>query len=449
MSKRTQASHTAGLDTQLPLSPSAQSDVSGEHSAIAGTTATISHLSKDMDTSEFLGENHELMPHAPIPGLTCYHQRAALLKSILNYLKRAFTEPVMADTTRHIMDGSLPKSLKHIISNAEYYGPSLFHLATEVVTSFIFQEPSQLSSLQDNGLTDVLMHALLKKDVPAARDVLASLPNIFSALCLNTHGLDNFMEYKPFDKLFCVLLSPEYLPAMRRRRGTETSYGTASNLGNAVDELMRHQVSLRTEAMKSIIKLLEQLVELGNDSKYCCQKPHSSSSTAVTKLTDVIRTQHRTVRTTNATNTNAAGNDRNSSDDEYDDDEVTNDEAPLGNRSVPSSSTAATTTETASDIPASLNQTALNEKKSDDETSPTAIPLLDYITNVMRFVEGVISNNTTDDHGKEFVKLGGLKPLLDILQMKNLPIDFPSSQACQCVGALCKSTLVSFFSLEK
>ena len=95
------------------------------------------------------------------------------------------------------MDGSLPTSLKHIISNAEYYGPSLFllgkssigkkkyiynlnmHLsdftsfvyaffsftATEVVTVFVFQEPSLLSSLQDNGLTDVMLHALLIKDV--------------------------------------------------------------------------------------------------------------------------------------------------------------------------------------------------------------------------------------------------------------------------------------------
>ena len=62
---------------------------------------------------------------------------------------------------RHVMDGSLPNSLKHIISNAEYYGPSLFLLATDVVTNYVFQEPSLLSSLQDNGLTDVVLHALL------------------------------------------------------------------------------------------------------------------------------------------------------------------------------------------------------------------------------------------------------------------------------------------------
>ena len=31
------------------------------------------------------------------------------------------------------MDGSLPTSLKHIISNAEYYGPSLFLLGKYTV----------------------------------------------------------------------------------------------------------------------------------------------------------------------------------------------------------------------------------------------------------------------------------------------------------------------------
>ena len=41
--------------------------------------------------------------------------------------------------------------------------------------------------------------------VPATREVLAALPNVFSALCLNQRGLDAFVEYKPFDKLFKVM----------------------------------------------------------------------------------------------------------------------------------------------------------------------------------------------------------------------------------------------------
>ena len=50
-----------------------------------------------------------------------------------------FQDPGFSDSIRHVMDGSLPNSLKHIISNAEYYGPSLFLLATDVVTAYVFQ----------------------------------------------------------------------------------------------------------------------------------------------------------------------------------------------------------------------------------------------------------------------------------------------------------------------
>jgi E3 ubiquitin-protein ligase HUWE1 len=231
-------------------------------------------------------------------GLTCYHQRSALLKSILNFFKKAIADssnnnvPNLGDSIRHMMEGTLPNSLKHIISNADYYGPSLFLLATDVVQLFIFQEPSQLSQLQENGLTDVILYALLKKNVPATREVLGSLPTVFSALCLNQNGLDAFIKSKPFDKLFQVLLSPDYLPAMKRRRNTDqvnganlngagsSSSGTASQLGSAMDELMRHQPSLRTEAMNSIIKLLNQLIEMGKNPNYICQRQSSSSSSS-------------------------------------------------------------------------------------------------------------------------------------------------------------------------
>ena len=47
---------------------------------------------------------------------------------------------------------------------------------------------------------------------------------------------------------------------------------TASNLGNAMDELMRHQPSLKQAATAAIIKLLEEVCALGNDPKYVCWK---------------------------------------------------------------------------------------------------------------------------------------------------------------------------------
>ncbi|XP_038603573.1 E3 ubiquitin-protein ligase HUWE1 isoform X3 [Tachyglossus aculeatus] len=339
----------------------------------------------------------------PRTGVQCIPQRAALLKSMLNFLKKAIQDPAFSDGIRHVMDGSLPTSLKHIISNAEYYGPSLFLLATEVVTVFVFQEPSLLSSLQDNGLTDVMLHALLIKDVPATREVLGSLPNVFSALCLNARGLQSFVQCQPFERLFKVLLSPDYLPAMRRRRSSDPLGDTASNLGSAVDELMRHQPTLKTDATTAIIKLLEEICNLGRDPKYICQKPSIQKADG-TATAPPPRSNH-------------AAEEASSEDEEEEEVQAMQ----------------------------SFNATQQNETEPSQQVVGTEeripIPLMDYILNVMKFVESILSNNTTDDHCQEFVNQKGLLPLVTILGLPNLPIDFPTSAACQAVAGVCKSIL--------
>ena len=60
----------------------------------------------------------------------------------------------------------------------------------------------------------------------------------------------------------------------------------------------------------------------------------------------------------------------------------------------------------------------------------------------MKFVESILSNNTTDDHCREFVKQDGLDHLMSIFGLPNLPIDFPVSPSCQAVSVVCKSILV-------
>uniref|UniRef100_A0A2K6LBK5 E3 ubiquitin-protein ligase HUWE1 n=1 Tax=Rhinopithecus bieti TaxID=61621 RepID=A0A2K6LBK5_RHIBE len=312
----------------------------------------------------------------------CIPQRAALLKSMLNFLKKAIQDPAFSDGIRHVMDGSLPTSLKHIISNAEYYGPSLFLLATEVVTVFVFQEPSLLSSLQDNGLTDVMLHALLIKDNVLGSEnplssVIYTLLDAFNALCLNARGLQSFVQCQPFERLFKVLLSPDYLPAMRRRRSSDPLGDTASNLGSAVDELMRHQPTLKTDATTAIIKLLEEICNLGRDPKYICQKPSIQKADG-TATAPPPRSNH-------------AAEEASSEDEEEEEVQAMQ----------------------------SFNSTQQNEM----------------------FTKQILYNNTTDDHCQEFVNQKGLLPLVTILGLPNLPIDFPTSAACQAVAGVCKSIL--------
>ncbi|XP_072599533.1 E3 ubiquitin-protein ligase HUWE1 isoform X15 [Vulpes vulpes] len=379
-------------DVTMESSPG--SSVSVEHRLDVELRASSSSSSASINSGSGPG---------PRPGVQCIPQRAALLKSMLNFLKKAIQDPAFSDGIRHVMDGSLPTSLKHIISNAEYYGPSLFLLATEVVTVFVFQEPSLLSSLQDNGLTDVMLHALLIKDVPATREVLGSLPNVFSALCLNARGLQSFVQCQPFERLFKVLLSPDYLPAMRRRRSSDPLGDTASNLGSAVDELMRHQPTLKTDATTAIIKLLEEICNLGRDPKYICQKPSIQKADG-TATAPPPRSNH-------------AAEEASSEDEEEEEVQAMQ----------------------------SFNSTQQNETEPNQQVVGTEeripIPLMDYILNVMKFVESILSNNTTDDHCQEFVNQKGLLPLVTILGLPNLPIDFPTSAACQAVAGVCKSIL--------
>ncbi|XP_004536763.1 E3 ubiquitin-protein ligase HUWE1 isoform X2 [Ceratitis capitata] len=351
--------------------------------------------------------------------LACVTQRAALLKSMLNFLKKSIQDHSHYYGMRNIMETSLPKSLQHIVMNAEYYGPSLYLLATDVVTVYIFNEPSLLSSLQETTLTNAIFRSLLHKQVPATREILGSLPNIFSALCLNERGLMEFMSYDPFDKFLRVLLSPDYLVAMRRRRSSDPLGDTSTNLGNAMDDLMKHHPYLRTDAIEAIVRLLHELVRYGSDSRYICWRAHKDNSNS-TANTSTANNQQSPV-TDGALELRCNENDSSGEDDE-DDDEM---------------SSASQQQQQQQRQSRTIEQQV--QVRSNHERE--AIPLIDYILNVMKFIDAIFSNSSNGDHCREFVAHGGLQPLLRLLSLPNLPIDSPVSTTAQAVANVCKSVL--------
>lgn len=195
------------------------------------------------------------------------------------------------------------------------------------------------------------------------------MPNVFSALCLNARGLEAFAKHKPFERLFYILVSPAYLPAMRRRRSSEPQADTACNLGSAMDELMRHQPSLRQDATIAIISLLEELVFIGSDPKYVCWRPH---------------TRVETVTTTPGRTTTTEG----SSDEEEEEEEETSTSSQNANAQVQSEN--GSTSQQNNPVPVG------NERQP--------IALIDYVLNTMKFIDAILSNNSTDDHCREFVQ---------------------------------------------
>ncbi|XP_017113044.1 E3 ubiquitin-protein ligase HUWE1 isoform X3 [Drosophila elegans] len=386
---------------------------------------------------------------------SCVTQRAALLKSMLNFLKKSIQDHAHFSNMRNIMETSLTQSLRHIIANAEYYGPSLFLLATDVVTVYVFNEPSLLSSLQDLGITSVMLKALLHKDVPATREVLGSLPNVFSALCLNERGLFEFLSYDPFDKVLKVLLSPDYLVAMRRRRSSDPLGDTATNLGNAMDDLIKHHPYLRAVATEAIVRLLNELVRLGSDPSFICWRANKESSgsgsgsgshggahghvaSTPSPMVMVAGSGGSTSVLQGAADTNDS-----SGDDDDDDDEMSSasqqQQQPTtpGGATTPRTQTAGVGGGGGGGAPAATSQAAKVVTPPERE----AIPLIDYILNVMKFIEAIFSNSPNGDHCREFVLQGGLKPILQLLSLPNLPVDSPVSTTSQAVANVCKAIL--------
>ncbi|XP_049782725.1 E3 ubiquitin-protein ligase HUWE1-like [Schistocerca cancellata] len=69
------------------------------------------------------------------------------------------------------------------------------------------------------------------------------------------------------------------------------------------------------------------------------------------------------------------------------------------------------------------------------------VPLVDYIINVMKFLDSILTNNSTDDHCREFISQGGIPRLMKILEISYLPLDHPVTSAGQAVATVCKSIL--------
>ncbi|CAJ0931067.1 unnamed protein product, partial [Mesorhabditis belari] len=212
----------------------------------------------NLDKPDDSGVNEYIL-QAPC-GRPCHQQRSALIKSLLNFLKRIVGDNHFTEQARQMMSGNLPKALIHIISNADYYTASLFQNSIQLVTNFVYQEPQQLSNLQQMHLPFVILHSLLRKEIPAAKDVINNMTNTFTALCLNARGLEQLKAYEPFDHVFKIILSLKFITAMKRKRN-DMNY-VATGIGSSLDDLLRHHQSLRSQMVKSLMRVLNRLMDV-------------------------------------------------------------------------------------------------------------------------------------------------------------------------------------------
>ncbi|KAI8368284.1 uncharacterized protein BYT42DRAFT_522115 [Radiomyces spectabilis] len=188
-------------------------------------------------------------------GALAPHNRLSLVKTMLKFLIRMMESSGTADGLRNLIDSSLPNSLKLIMENPKVFGNSVFALTTNVITTFIHNEPTSLPILQEAKLPQSFLQTITNYD-NATSEVLIAAVHAFGAICLNPPGLEMFNQVKPLPHFFDMMTSHEFL-----RQSSEIDAST--NLGSTMDELIRHHPSLKPEVFSCITCMIKKVMEMG------------------------------------------------------------------------------------------------------------------------------------------------------------------------------------------
>ena len=260
----TTPAHNTAMDVSMDLSPpvAAGSPADGAAAFVVMDTSTDGMADPGSPSGAGGGDADELDGEPVVLRAdgtrvaTCSLERKSLLKILLKLLYTTQQEPAFATPLRNIVESALPGALERIIRNPIYFGSTLWNAATKWVTDYCNSEPNLLPALQDAGLQDAVLD-VLSTAIPVSAEVLAELPNLLAAVCLNQRGLDAFTSRRCLGKLFGVLVLPQYQ--------AQLGCPTPGILGSAMDELLRHQPTLRDAALFAFSQVLRRIEELGKD----------------------------------------------------------------------------------------------------------------------------------------------------------------------------------------
>jgi hypothetical protein len=201
---------------------------------------------------------------------------------------------------------------------------------------------------------------------------------------------------------------------------------TPGQLGISVEELLRHQPTLRDDGMDAVTDTIQALLEF--DKKPSAIKVVTGSDHLLRRREKKIAKQK--LDAASATEESSASTDAATSD------STTTPSAGMGvatdaddvvvgisitDEEIGSAAGPAATSKSRPERP--------SLEKDDADAGAEEVPLYDFIGNVMRFLEAFFSNATNSENAKSFSSRGGFAMLLGIYSMECLPRDFQQSSA--------------------
>ncbi|KAI8992586.1 hypothetical protein BDB01DRAFT_738685 [Pilobolus umbonatus] len=190
---------------------------------------------------------------------TIAHCSLSLVKSMFKFLMKMMLSSYSVDALHNLIESNIPYSIKKIMERPDVFPEHIFLLVTNVVTSFIHNEPTCSSVLQEIGVPQAFLKTFMQYK-HCSYEVLLSALECFGAICLNSNGLKMFNEVNPLPHFFSLMVTHEFL-------ANSNDIGGATILGTAMDEFIRHHPKIKQEVFICANKMLMSVIQVGGSEE--------------------------------------------------------------------------------------------------------------------------------------------------------------------------------------
>lgn len=175
--------------------------------------------------------------------------------------------------------------LLEIMDNTDSYGGVLSALVATFLNDVMNSDPQVVHHVHKSGLAKSFLAILMGSEgggrreelasedasvagtrgvehvVPPTAELIMALPNVLTALALTEAGAKAIAEANPFPALMSIFVSPRYVMPNSRCLLNEM----AAIVGTGLDELMRHNPSLKQLCMKAVVQAMNRIVHVGRE----------------------------------------------------------------------------------------------------------------------------------------------------------------------------------------
>lgn len=258
----------------------------------------------EVTTSEELAKEGQGMPKEYKTQLTdyqipFYHQQTLRwLFKFMNHMMSHTGGGNFDRQMRNLIDSAnLQRGLKTVLSTASVFGSTVWSMAVNILTTFIHNEPTSYSVINDAGLSTALLESVsgeklsesptmapsedldssdqgsslpqpsrvypprdpsrpLASGILPVAEAISTVPPAFGAICLAEAGMKLFQSSTALKRFFEIFESPVHVKALDMDPEIPTI------IGNAFDELVRHHPPLKGPVLSSLSEMVGRVVQL-------------------------------------------------------------------------------------------------------------------------------------------------------------------------------------------